>query len=94
MYAQFHDFPGAKAGFTNKLEYVPEAPEEPVPCFRILDEYGRRIKGSDIPQVSRCYNGIEVFLVILADCHFCVVYIFLFRQIKALWVCGGCGVDG
>jgi len=50
--AQFLDFPGAKVGFVNKLKFVAEAAEEPVPCFRVLDEYGRRIKDSHMPEVG------------------------------------------
>ncbi|KAG0603874.1 hypothetical protein M758_10G127300 [Ceratodon purpureus] len=50
---EFHDFPGAKAGFTSKLKYVPETPAEAVPCFRILDEYGRLIKDSHMPEIDK-----------------------------------------
>lgn len=52
-YAQFLDFPGAKVGFVNELKFVAETPEEPVPCYRILDEYGRRIEDSHMPEVGR-----------------------------------------
>ena len=57
FHAQFHDFPGAKAGFTTKLKHVPEVPEEPVPCFRILDEHGRRMQDSHIPEVVDAAMG-------------------------------------
>lgn len=52
LLAQFLDFPGAKVGFVNKLQFVAEAPETPVACFRVLDEYGRRIKDSYMPEVG------------------------------------------
>ena len=51
VFMQLLDFPGAKVGFINELKFVPAVPHEPVPCYRILDDYGRPIKGAHIPEV-------------------------------------------
>lgn len=40
-------------GFINKLKFVAETPNEPVPCYRVLDEYGRRINDAHMPQMDQ-----------------------------------------
>lgn len=54
FYSQFLDFPGAKVGFINKIKFTAERPQEPVPCFRVLDDHGRLIKDAYMPEVGRC----------------------------------------
>jgi len=49
------EFPGAKVGFINELKFVSATPHEPVPCYRILDDYGRPIKGAHIPEMEKSF---------------------------------------
>lgn len=50
---EFLDFPGAKVGFINKIKFTAERPQEPVPCFRVLDDHGRLIKDAYMPEVDK-----------------------------------------
>ncbi|XP_024536640.1 2-oxoisovalerate dehydrogenase subunit alpha 1, mitochondrial [Selaginella moellendorffii] len=49
---QMLDFPGAKAAFTSRMEFISPNAAEAVPCFRILDDLGRALDGSDIPEID------------------------------------------
>ncbi|KAH9691458.1 2-oxoisovalerate dehydrogenase subunit alpha 1 [Citrus sinensis] len=48
---QVLDFPGGKVGYTSEMRFIPESSEKRVPCFRVLDDNGELIKGSDFQQV-------------------------------------------
>ncbi|KDO83519.1 hypothetical protein CISIN_1g011937mg [Citrus sinensis] len=50
---QVLDFPGGKVGYTSEMRFIPESSEKRVPCFRVLDDNGELIKGSDFQQVSK-----------------------------------------
>lgn len=52
---QVLDFPGGKVGYTSEMRFIPESSEKRVPCFRVLDDNGELIKGSDFQQVH-IYN--------------------------------------
>lgn len=60
---QLLDFPGAKVGFINELKFVPAVPHEPVPCYRILDDYGRPIKGAHIPEVRFMFQVVNAIRI-------------------------------
>ncbi|KAB1210551.1 2-oxoisovalerate dehydrogenase subunit alpha 2, mitochondrial [Morella rubra] len=46
------DFPGGKVRFTPEMKFISESPEERAHCYRILDEEGQLIMGSNFVQVS------------------------------------------
>ncbi|CAI5513725.1 unnamed protein product [Closterium sp. Naga37s-1] len=48
-----HEFPGARMAFTSDLQFVPEHPESPVPCFRVLDHEGGLVEGGEEPELVR-----------------------------------------
>ncbi|CAI5995810.1 unnamed protein product [Closterium sp. NIES-64] len=48
-----HEFPGARMAFTSDLHFVPELPESPVPCFRVLDHEGGLVEGAEEPELSQ-----------------------------------------
>ncbi|CAI6008279.1 unnamed protein product [Closterium sp. NIES-65] len=39
--------------FTSDLHFVPELPESPVPCFRVLDHEGGLVEGAEEPELSQ-----------------------------------------
>ncbi|KAK4804455.1 hypothetical protein SAY86_004272 [Trapa natans] len=46
------DFPGGKVAFTSKLEFIPGNSDRRVPCYRVLDQYGRLLNDAHFEQVS------------------------------------------
>ncbi|KAK6939957.1 Dehydrogenase, E1 component [Dillenia turbinata] len=46
------DFPGGRVAFTPKLRFLPESPEERVPCYRVLDDDGEPISSHGFEEVS------------------------------------------
>ncbi|XP_031394329.1 2-oxoisovalerate dehydrogenase subunit alpha 1, mitochondrial-like isoform X2 [Punica granatum] len=46
------DFPGGKVRFTSEMEFISGNSETRVPCFRVLDQYGRLLNNVDFEQVS------------------------------------------
>lgn len=61
---QVLDFPGGKVGYTSEMRFIPESSEKRVPCFRVLDDNGELIKGSDFQQVH-IYNITSFILMII-----------------------------
>lgn len=56
------DFPGGKVPYTPEMRFIPESTEERVPCFRVCDDNGEIITGSDLVLVGR-----EVAVKMYAD---------------------------
>ncbi|KAM3702678.1 hypothetical protein ACB098_04G042500 [Castanea mollissima] len=46
------DFPGGKVRFSPKMTYISESPEERTQCYRVLDDNGQLILGSNLVQVG------------------------------------------
>ncbi|PIA47673.1 hypothetical protein AQUCO_01400349v1 [Aquilegia coerulea] len=47
------DFPGGRVTFTSHLRFLSESPEKRIHCYRILDDNGQPILGSNFRQVSK-----------------------------------------
>ncbi|EPS66238.1 hypothetical protein M569_08539, partial [Genlisea aurea] len=47
------DFPGGKIAFTRRMKFLPECSEKRVPCYRVLDDDGNLIPGSDFEQMEK-----------------------------------------
>lgn len=56
------DFPGGKVPYTPEMRFIPESTEERVPCYRVCDDNGEIIMGSDLVLVGR-----EVAVKMYAD---------------------------
>lgn len=46
------DFPGGKVRFSPKMTFISESPEERTQCYRVLDDSGQLILGSNLVQVG------------------------------------------
>ncbi|XP_075660636.1 2-oxoisovalerate dehydrogenase subunit alpha 2, mitochondrial isoform X2 [Castanea sativa] len=46
------DFPGGKVRFSPKMTFISESPEERTQCYRVLDDNGQLILGSNLVQVG------------------------------------------
>ncbi|KAL5703770.1 3-methyl-2-oxobutanoate dehydrogenase (2-methylpropanoyl-transferring) [Ranunculus cassubicifolius] len=47
------DFPGGRVTFTSHLRFLPETPPNRIHCYRVLDDNGNTIMGSNFKQVSK-----------------------------------------
>ena len=45
-------FPGAKAPFRSRMEFIPATPLAVIPCFRVLDDLGMPIEGAERAEVT------------------------------------------
>ncbi|XP_059433265.1 2-oxoisovalerate dehydrogenase subunit alpha 2, mitochondrial-like [Corylus avellana] len=57
------DFPGGKVSFTPEMRFISESPEERTRCYRVLDDEGQLIIGSNVIQVGeelavKMYTGM------------------------------------
>ncbi|GLU00927.1 hypothetical protein SLE2022_182610 [Rubroshorea leprosula] len=57
------DFPGGKVTYTSEMKFIWENYEKRVPCYRVLDENGDQIMGSNFKEISKevalkMYNGM------------------------------------
>ena len=69
---QAMDFPGGKVGFSPEMRFISGSPQERVHCYRVLDDNGNIISGSDYVQVYLARSnpvprhlGVQVFLCTL-----------------------------
>ncbi|KAG6546005.1 hypothetical protein Mapa_012668 [Marchantia paleacea] len=46
------DYPGAKTNFTHEMTFIPETAAEPVPCFRLLNDFGQPLPWAKLPQMD------------------------------------------
>ncbi|KAL3682093.1 hypothetical protein R1sor_000115 [Riccia sorocarpa] len=46
------DYPGAKTTFTHELKFIPENAAEPVPCYRLLNDFGQPLPWAQLPQMD------------------------------------------
>ncbi|KAF9612362.1 hypothetical protein IFM89_039080 [Coptis chinensis] len=47
------DFPGGRVTFTSHLRFISESPEKRIHCYRVLDDNGQTIIGSNFQKVSK-----------------------------------------
>lgn len=47
------DFPGGTVKFTPEMRFIPESTLERTPCYRVLDDNGQPISGTNFAQVSK-----------------------------------------
>ncbi|XP_044474493.1 2-oxoisovalerate dehydrogenase subunit alpha 1, mitochondrial-like isoform X2 [Mangifera indica] len=47
------DFPGGKVSYTSEMRFISESLEKRIPCYRVLDDNGEVINGSDFEEVSK-----------------------------------------
>ncbi|KAI5664430.1 hypothetical protein M9H77_23753 [Catharanthus roseus] len=47
------EFPGGKVGYTSHMKFLPESSDKRIPCYRVLDDDGYLIMGSEFEQVSK-----------------------------------------
>lgn len=47
------DFPGGPVAFTSQLRFISESPQNRINCYRILDDDGNTIAGSNFQQVDK-----------------------------------------
>uniref|UniRef100_A0A0C9S2D4 3-methyl-2-oxobutanoate dehydrogenase (2-methylpropanoyl-transferring) n=1 Tax=Wollemia nobilis TaxID=56998 RepID=A0A0C9S2D4_9CONI len=50
---QFLEFPGGKVQFTYDMNFIPESSNKRVPCYRVLDDYGRQVASNGDYEVDR-----------------------------------------
>ncbi|XP_044509903.1 2-oxoisovalerate dehydrogenase subunit alpha 1, mitochondrial-like [Mangifera indica] len=50
---QVLDFPGGKVSYTSEMRFISESPEKRIPCYRVLDDSGEIIHGSDVKEVNK-----------------------------------------
>ncbi|XP_031259079.1 2-oxoisovalerate dehydrogenase subunit alpha 1, mitochondrial-like [Pistacia vera] len=47
------DFPGGMVSYTSEMRFISESQEKRIPCYRVLDDNGEIINGSDLELVSK-----------------------------------------
>ncbi|XVE55242.1 hypothetical protein DITRI_Ditri03aG0143500 [Diplodiscus trichospermus] len=47
------DFPGGKVAYTSEMNFISESSQRRVPCYRVLDDDGELIMGSNFQQISK-----------------------------------------
>ncbi|KAJ8762881.1 hypothetical protein K2173_023010 [Erythroxylum novogranatense] len=65
---QVLDFPGGKVAYTTEMRFIAGSNEDRVPCYRLLDDNGNLIGGSNFKQVSeevavKIYTNMTTFQV-------------------------------
>ncbi|CAM6097074.1 unnamed protein product [Calypogeia fissa] len=45
-------YPGAKANFIPEMRFISHAADEPVPCYRVLDDFGQPLQCAEMPEVD------------------------------------------
>ncbi|KAL2610880.1 hypothetical protein R1flu_022572 [Riccia fluitans] len=46
------DYPGAKTSFTHELKFIPESAAEPVPCYRLVNDFGQPLPWAHLPEMD------------------------------------------
>ncbi|KAK6277235.1 hypothetical protein POUND7_017558 [Theobroma cacao] len=47
------DFPGGKVSYTSEMKFILGCSDKRIPCYRVLDDDGEQIRGSDFQQVNK-----------------------------------------